>query len=141
MLKKSLSIPTFKTRGKKQIFCQSCESTFNSDEGLSIHIKEFHTEKKAEEIKSEKSFDLYVETSLPNIFDIYLANNRHVKCYFCDFISKSQILKNISDEVSDHMEEIHGEISAAFDPHNFNFINDLHHEFLEFGSIIMITIP
>ena len=65
-----------------------------------------------------------------------MTNNKHVTCYFCDFKSKSQILKNISDEVSDHVEEMHGEISATFDPDDFASENDMHKEFLEFVGII-----
>ena len=38
-------------------------------------------------------------------------------CVFCDYESKSQILKYIADEVSDHVEEQHEEASPTFD-HN-----------------------
>ena len=111
---------------------QCSEKIFDSDEYLTTHIQEIHPEKNAAEIE----FDLYVETNLPELFDLYLTNNRHVKCYFCDFESKSQILKNISDEVSDHVEEQHEEVSATFDPNSYKFKNDMHREFLEFVGII-----
>ena len=67
--------------GRNQNSCEKCEKIFDSDECLTTHIQEIHTEKNAAEI----DLDLYVETNLPELFNLYLTNNRHVKCYFCDF--------------------------------------------------------
>ena len=44
----------------------------------------------------------------------------------------SKILKNLADELSDHMEEKHKQIFAAFDPATSSFENNLHKEFLKF---------
>ena len=102
--------------GKKLNSRENCEKVFESDECLKTHIKEFHTEKSTEKMEMEESFDLYVKTDLPKMFDHYLTSTKHVTCYFCDYKSKSQILKNISEEISNHVEETHEEISATFDP-------------------------
>ena len=132
MLKKLCQFQHLQLGGRNQNSCEKCEKIFDSDECLTTHIQEIHPEKNAAEIE----FDLYVETNLPELFDLYLTNNRHVKCYFCDFESKSQILKNISDEVNDHVEEQHDELSATFDPNSYKLKNDMHREFLEFVGII-----
>ena len=65
MLKNLCKFQHLKPWGKKQICCQSCKSTFYSDEGIRIHKKEFHTEKKAEEIKSEKSMIFMLKQVYP----------------------------------------------------------------------------
>ena len=49
-------------------------------------------------------------------FDYILQNKKHTPCYFCDYVSKSQILKIGADEISDHLEEEHQEIIAEFNP-------------------------
>ena len=134
--KKLCQFQHFQQVDKNQNTCEKCDKMFDSDEGLKTHINEFHTEKSAEKIEMEESFELYVKASLPKMFEHYLASNNHVTCYFCDYKSKSQILKNISEEVSDHVEETHEEISATFDPDNYTFKNDMHQQFLEFVGIV-----
>ena len=80
----------------------------------------------------EKEFELYVKTSFRRVFDYVLQNKKHTPCYFCDYVSKSQILKIGADEISDHLEEEHQEIIAEFNPDSSTFENNLHKEFLEF---------
>ena len=41
-----------------------------------------------EKTDEEKSFDLYVKTNFPEVYDYYLTNQKHIPCYFCDYISK-----------------------------------------------------
>ena len=45
--------------------------------------------------EDEEVFNLYVKENFPRLFDYYLKNNRYVPCYFCEYCSKSQILKII----------------------------------------------
>ena len=79
-----------------------------------------------------KEYELYVKTDFREVFDYFIENQKCVPCYFCDFTPKSKILKNLADELSDHMEEKHEQIIAAFDPDSSSFENNLHKEFLKF---------
>ena len=83
-------------------------------------------------IEEEEMFDLNVKTNFPEVFDYYLRNNKHIHCYFCDYISQSQVLKNIEDEITKHMEDNHENIIAVFKAENTEIENLTHLEFLEF---------
>ena len=77
-------------------------------------------------------FDSKVKTNFPEIFDNYLENKKHIYCYFCGYISHSQVLKNIEDEITEHMEDNHENIITAFKTDNTEIENLMHLEFLEF---------
>ena len=77
--------------------CKQCDFIERWEEALVIHVKEFHTEKTPQLIEEEEMFELNIETNFPEIFEYYLTNNKHIHCYFCDYISQSQVLKNIED--------------------------------------------
>ena len=66
--------------------------------------------------EKEKEFELYVKTNFRRVFDYILQNKKHTPCYFCDYVSKTQILNIGADEISDHLEEEHQEIIAEFNP-------------------------
>ena len=87
--------------------CQKCDFRARSEEALLIHVKEVHAEKTPQLIEEEEMFDLNVKTNFPEVFDYYLRNNKHILCYFCDYISQSQVLKNIEDEITKHIEDNH----------------------------------
>ena len=82
--------------------------------------------------EKEKDFELYVKTNFRRVFDYTLQHKKHIPCYFCDYVSKTNILKIGADEIYDHMEEEHQDITAEFKPDSSEFENDLHKEFLEF---------
>ena len=88
-----------------------------------------HNQQLSEE---EKEFDLYVKTKFRKVFDYFYEKQKHVPCYFCDYNTESHILKYAADEISDHMDEKHEDIIAAFDPDSSKFENDLHKEFMKF---------
>ena len=111
---------------------QKCDFRKRSEEALIIHIKEFHPEKTPQLLEEEEMFDSKVKTNFPEIFDNYLENKKHIHCYFCDYISHSQVLKNIEDEITKHMEDNHENIITAFKTDNTEIENLMHLEFLEF---------
>ena len=112
--------------------CQKCDFRARSEEAQLIHIKEVHAEKTPQLIEEEEMFNLNVKTNFPEVFDYYLRNNKHIHCYFCDYISQSQVLKNIKDEITKHMEDNHENIIAVFKAENTEIENLTHLEFLEF---------
>ena len=82
--------------------------------------------------EKEKEFELYVKTNFRRVFDYSLQHKKQIPCYFCDYVSKSKILKIGADELSDHMEEEYQDITAAFNQDTSKFANDLVKEFLKF---------
>ena len=52
----------------------------------------------------KKSFELYVKTSFPEVYDYYLTNQKHIPYYFCDYLSQSQVLKSIENDIINHMD-------------------------------------
>ena len=117
---------------KKQNSCDQCDFNTESAEIIETHIKEFHITKSDKQIEDKQTYDLYVETNFPEIFDCYLKNENHLPCYFCDYSSKSQILKNIKNEMIRHMETNHEKVIEAFKSDNTQVENLLHLEFLEY---------
>ena len=85
-----------------------------------------------EETDEERSFDLYVKTNFSEIYDYYLTNQKHIPCYFCDYISKSQVLKSIENEMINHMDTNHEDIIEVFKSDDTEIENIIHLEFLEF---------
>ena len=83
-------------------------------------------------ITEEEEFNSYVQTNFPKLFDYYLENNRYVPCYFCDYCTKSQNLKEIEDELTTHLEKKHQDILTTFDPVNSGYEDWIHEEFLQF---------
>jgi len=96
------------------------------------HQQDPSSDKATENIEDEETFDLYVKTNFPKIFDYYLNNNRYVPCYFCKYSSKSQSLKTIEVEMTKHLETKHEDILAAFDPVNSGYEDWIHEEYLQF---------
>ena len=84
------------------------------------------------ELTEDEDFDSYVKTNFPKVFEYYLENDRFVPCYFCNYCSKSQNLKDIEDEITAHIGTKHREILAAFDPVNSGYEDWIHEEFLQF---------
>ena len=102
----------------------SCQFKHKNNE----EVSEVHNDLTEE----EKEFDFYVKTNFRMVYDNVLKNKKHLHCYFCDFISKSKILKYSADELAEHMDEDHEEIISSFDPDCSKFDNDLGKEFLKF---------
>ena len=73
--------------------CKQCDFIKRSEEVLVIHVKEMHTEKTPQLIEEEEMFELNIKTNFSEIFEYYLTNNKHIHCYFCDYISQSQFLR------------------------------------------------
>ena len=111
--------------------CKKCEFVARSDEALHIHVNEFHTEKTLQLVEEEEMYDLNMKTNFPEVFENYLRNNKHIHCYFCDYISQSQDLKNIEKEMTKHLEDKHENIIAEFKAENTKVENLIHLEFLE----------
>ena len=72
-----------------------------------------------------------MKTNLPEIYDYYLTNQKHIPCYFCDYISKSQVLKSIENEMINHMDTNHEDIIEVFRSNDTEIENVIHLEFLE----------
>ena len=92
---------------------------------------EFHIIKNDQQIEDEQIFDLNVKSNFPEVFELYLTNQNHIPCYFCDYISKSQALKDIKTEITKHMETNHEHIIKEFKSDNTEIENITHLEFLE----------
>ena len=84
------------------------------------------------ELTEDKDFDSYVKTNFPKVFEYYLENDRFVPCYFCNYCSKSQNLKDIENEITAHIGTKHKEIMATFDPINSGYEDWIHEEFFQF---------
>ena len=77
-------------------------------------------------------FDLYVQSNFSEDFDFYIKKKNHIPCYFCDYLSRSQVLKNIKNEIATHMETNHEDIIEMFKSDNTEVENVYHLEFLDF---------
>ena len=117
---------------KNQYSCDKCDFVTDSAEIIKTHIKECHITKYDQQIEDKQIYDLYVETNFPEVFDLYLTNENHVPCYFCDYFSRNKTLKNIKNEIYRHMETNHEKIIEDFQSDNTVVENILHLEFLEF---------
>ena len=120
------------TNEQKQNSCDKCDFNTDSDEIIKTHRTEFHVSKSDKQIEDKQIYDLYVETNFPEVFDLYLTNENHVPCYFCDYLSQNKTLKNIKNEIYRHMETNHENIMEDFKSENTVVENVLHVEFLEF---------
>ena len=117
---------------EKQNSCDKCDYITDSAENFKTHMEEFHIRKNDKQIEDEQIFDLYVESNFPEVYDSYLTNQNHIHCYFCDYVSKSQALKNIKNEITTHMETKHADVIEVFKEDNTEVENVFHIEFLEF---------
>ena len=88
--------------------------------------------KRNHQTEDKQTFDLNVKTNFPEIFQLYVAIQNRIPCYFCDFISKKQTLKNIKNEITRHIETDHEEIIEDFNNDNMEVENAIHLEFVEF---------
>ena len=120
------------TDKKKQHSCDTCNYITDSAEDFKMHMEESHTTKSNQKTDDKQIFDLYVKTNFPEVFDSFLTNQNQITCYFCDYVSKNQGLKNIKNEITGHMETDHEEIIEVFKSDNTEVENILHLEFLEF---------
>ena len=120
----------------KNKLCQFKHKNVNDDD---TKVVDDQTELTGMEIKEpvemtedEQHFDLYVDNCFPEVYEKYISGKRHIKCYFCDYVSKCEIIRNIQGELTNHLETIHSDIIEAYDPDNNEFDNDYHEEFLDF---------
>ena len=60
-----------------------------------------------------------------------MKNNKHIHCYFCDYILQSQVLKNIEVEITNNLEDKHKNIITVFKAENTEIEILTHLEFLE----------
>ena len=95
-------------------------------------MNDVHTGKTIEDNEDEEIFDSYVKNNFPKLFDYYLENDRYFPCYFCDYSSKSQILKTIEDEMTTHLDKKHRDIIESFDPCNSEYEDWIHEEYFQF---------
>ena len=117
---------------KKLFACEKCETITSSDDALKKHMNDVHTGKTIEDNDDEEIFDSYVKNNFPKLFDYYLENDRYFPCYFCDYSSKSQILKTIEDEMTTHLDKKHRDIIESFDPCNSEYEDWIHEEYFQF---------
>ena len=66
--------------------------------------------------EDEQHFDLYVDNCFQEIYE----NKKQIDCYFCDYVSKCKILRNIQEELTNHLETNHSDMAVDFDPDNFD---------------------
>ena len=97
----------------------------------SIEINSVQCDEDIKKTDEEKSFDLNVKTNFPEIYDYYLTNQKHIPCYFCNYISKSQVLKSIENEMINYMDTNHEDIIEVFKSNDTEIENTIHVEFLE----------
>ena len=117
---------------KESFPCEQCDYNGDSTENLENHISDVHTEESVEMTEDEQHFDLYVDNCFSEVYEKFINNEKQINCYFCNYISKCKILRNIQEELTNHLETDHSDIIATYDPDNFDFENDYHQEFLDF---------
>ena len=61
----------------------------------------------------------------------FLKHKRTIQCYYCSYRTKSKILRNIKDEVNEHLKVEHREVINTFENEESVIENLLHAEFLE----------
>ena len=86
-------------------------------------------------------FETEVKSNFPDVFDLYLTNQNHIPFYFCDYISKSQDIKNIKNEITAHMETNHEDIIEDIKTDNTGVENVIHLVFLDFFCPWVIIDP
>ena len=79
----------------------------------------------------ERSFDVNVKENYSDIFENFLKHKRTIQCYYCSYRTKSKILRNIKDEVNEHLKVEHREVINTFENGELVIENLLHAEFLE----------
>ena len=119
------------TDKKKQNCCDKCDYITDSAENFKTHMEELHIRKSYQQNEDEQMFDVYVKSNFPEVFDIYLTNQKHMPCYFCDYVSKRKSLKTIKNEITTHIETYHEDIIEVFKSDETEVENALHLEFLE----------
>ena len=109
--------------------CSFEHKTIRSDEDNSKddNIEAKQNEEEIIMTEEEKSFDLYVKVNFPDILSKYLENKRKIHCYYCSYSSKSPILRNIEDEVYNHLQTMHPEVMRACE--EIAFEKSYHEEF------------
>ena len=112
--------------------CELCQFVGTSDENLESHVKNLHTEKAIELTEDEQYFDLYVQHNFDEVYNDFMGRKSRIKCYYCQYLSKSQILYHIQGEIGDHLKSEHGEVIKSYDPDTYTFDNDQHEDFLAF---------
>ena len=120
------------TDTKEKNTCDKCDYNTDSVENFKMHIEELHIRKSDQQSEDKEMFETEVKSNFPEVFDLYLTNQNHIPCYFCDYVSKSQTLKNIKNEITTHMETKHEDIIEEFKSNNTEVENLIHLEFLEF---------
>ena len=116
---------------KESFPCEQCDYNGDSTENLENHISDVHTEESVEMTEDEQHFDLYVDNCFPEIYEKLTNNKKQINCFFCNYVSKCQILRNIQEELTKHLETNHSDMTEDFDHNNFDFDIYYHQEFLD----------
>ena len=74
--------------------------------------------------------------------DNYNDDDEHIKCYYCSYISKSNVLDNIQSEIHEHLGNAHKHVVESFkaNPDTFNFEDEDHEDFIHFFIYDMISL-
>ena len=77
------------------------------------------------EMIDDEGFNLYVEHNFEKVYDQYMKENQHIKCYYCTYTSKSTLLMKIQMEVHEHLKITHKEVitKPTTDPDSFDFVD------------------
>ena len=97
--------------------------------------KHLHTDHETEILtEDEEIFNRIVEHNYGKILEQYRKENKHIKCYYCAYTSKSRTLENIQMELHKHLTNTHAEVIKCYadDPDTFVLENDDHADFIYF---------
>ena len=101
-------------------------------ENMNVHEKDVMLRQKRRLVLT---FDSNLKNNFPEIFENYLQNNKTVQCYFCNFRTKSQNIRNIKSEVNNHLKTEHREVINTLEVEKMVIENLFYAEFLElFGT-------
>ena len=112
---------------------EKCDSIGEEKETLETHISALHTDEGVLMTEDEQNFDLYVDNCFPEIYSKFIDGKGEIKCYFCNYVSNCKIMRNIQEELTNHLATNYTEIVDAYDPDNYDFDDDYHEEFLDFS--------
>ena len=69
--------------------------------------------------EDEEHFELYAVHNFNLVYNKFIEGNKHVTCYYCNYISKHTILRNIQGELNHHITNNHQGILETFDPDTY----------------------
>ena len=82
--------------------------------------------------EDEEHFELYTVHNFNLVYNKFIEGNKHITCYYCNYISKHTIRRNIQGELNHHLTSNHQGILETFDPDAFSYDNEDHEDFLLF---------